>query len=152
MFSFLLGKYLGRELLSHRVDECLTSKKLPNSSSNWLCHLTASSARSVNGMGSHHCQYVVLLVLILASLMGVTQSLPELCPLPFMIILLSVIFYIIFKLISFPLCLVYTYSYSFGTLLKKILAYFFGCLGSSLWPTDFSQIVAHRLSSCCMQD
>ena len=71
---------------------------------------------SVNCIGSHHCQYVVLLVLILASLMGVTQLLPELCPLPFMIILLSVIFYIIFNPISFPLCLVYTYSYSFGTL------------------------------------
>ena len=46
---------------------------------------------------------------------------------------------------------VYIYSCSSGTLFKKILAYFFGCLGSSLWHTDFSQIAAHRLSSCCVQ-
>lgn len=53
IFSFLLGKYVGKELLGHRTDERLTLTKLPNTSSKWLCPVTLSSAVKENYICSH---------------------------------------------------------------------------------------------------
>lgn len=43
MFSFLLGRCLGVELLGHVVSLCLLSKRLPNCSWKWLYHFIGSS-------------------------------------------------------------------------------------------------------------
>ena len=50
MFSFLLDKYLGVELLGHRVDVCLTLKP-PNGQTNLNCTLKFRACQ---------CMYVFL--------------------------------------------------------------------------------------------
>lgn len=72
MFSFLLGKYLGEELLGHRVDERLTLKKLPNSSSKWLCPVTLPPAVNEN----YICPILANIwcsLMIIATMTGVAQ-------------------------------------------------------------------------------
>ena len=40
MFSFLLGKYLGVELLGYKANACLTFEGMVNSFPEWLHHFT----------------------------------------------------------------------------------------------------------------
>lgn len=91
-------------MLDHRIDECLTLQKLPNSSSKWLCPVTLPSAVNEDYISSLPLKtFGVVSLMILATMMGVTQLLFET-----MLIVLhdhpSIISFIIFHSISFPLC------------------------------------------------